>query len=472
MIKSKIFDVFGGFSKDELKKFGNYLRSPLFNKRKVIYTLFEIYRKYYPDFSDRNLSKEKVFSRIFPGKKFSDEILRNLNSILLKHAEEFLSFLNYSGDPFTVKKHLLYEINHRNLLTIFAKNFEESRKISEKSVRRDLDYFYNEYDLFHQKDIYNSIINKFSKEDITFSEKNLIAFFVMKLLEIENYILYENRILNLDKSLYLRDTFIDELLKKVPDDITQMPQIQIYYNTYKLEQTSDEKYYNKLKTLLNKFGDMIGKEKHYNNYQVMIDYIKRTKSIVDIKTNSELFHLRKEIIEKDLIMENTITNMFFMNLVKSGLRLKEFDWIYNFINNYQSYLIPKYREITRDLSLALYNFEKKNYNESLSYAALVRFEDNFYNLEVKNLTSRIYFEMNEFEALVNLMNSYSMYLAKNRSIDLKTKQSHAIFISCMNKLIKIKELRKSYKLDAISSQIENKDIVNKYWIVDKIYELM
>lgn len=472
MIKSKIFDVLKEFSKDELKKFGEYLHSPFFNKRKVITDLFEVYKKYYPDFSDRNLTKEKAFNKIFPGKKYNDEIFRNLNSILLKFAEEFLAFVNYSSNTLTVKKHLLYEINHRNLLTIFEKNFDESRKISEATQTRDLNYFYNEYDLFHQKDLYNSIINKFSKEDITLSEKNFIIFFVMNLLEMENYILYESRILNLDKSLYLSDTFIDELLKKIPNDITQMPQIQIYYNAFKLEQTSREKFYENLKSLLNKFGHLIEKEKHYNQYVVMMEYIKRTRSTVDLKTNAELFHLRKEIIEKDLIMENTITNMFFLNLVKSGLRLKEFDWIYNFINNYQSYLIPKYRDITKDLSLALYNFEKKNFNEALTYAAQVRYEDNFYNLEVKNLTARIYFEMSEFESLINLMNSYKMYLAKNRSIDSKTKQSHTLFISCMNKLIKIKELNKPHKLDSLSIQIEKKEFVNKYWIVDKIFELM
>ncbi|MDQ3019926.1 MAG: hypothetical protein M3R36_05055 [Bacteroidota bacterium] len=472
MVKSKVFDVFKGLTKEELKKFSDYLRSPLFNKRKVILELFNVYKNYYPDFSDKNLTKEKVFSKICPGKKYNDEILRNLNSILLKHAEDFLSYVNYSNDSLTVKKHLLSEINRRKILKIFEKNFEESRRILESSEEKDLNFFYYEYDLFLQKDIYNSIIINFSKDDIVRSEKNLLIFFMIELLQIQNYILYQCRLLGLDKSVYLKDTFVDELLKKMPIEITQMPQIRIYYNALKLEQTNHERYYVNLKLLLGQYGNMISREKLYNKYLEMIDYIKRTRPPKDLRTTSELFQLRKEIIEKDLLIEKTIKNMFFLNFVKSGLKLKKFEWIYNFINNYKSYLIPKYRDIITDLSLALFHFEKGEFGKSLSYAAQIRYEDNFYNLEVKNLTARIYFEMNETELLISFVNSYKMYLSKNRSIDSKTNQSHSDFISNISKLIKIKELKKFYKLDDLSNQIDKKDFVNRHWITEKINELM
>ncbi|MBK7157910.1 MAG: hypothetical protein IPH77_04965 [Ignavibacteria bacterium] len=471
MIRSKVIDILRTFSKEDIKKFSDYLASPLFNKREVILKLFNIYKKYHPDFSDTSLTKEKVFRKISDGKTYNDEVFRNLNSILLKHAEDFLSYLNYSGNPVTVKKHLLSEINFRSLLPVFEKHFEESGKLLESEKHRDIEYFFRNYNMFLQKDIYNSFINRFSKEDIIIAEKNLVIFFITKIMEIQNYILYECRILGLDNSLYLNDNFLESILKNIPSEIKQLPQIKIYYNALKLEQTNKETYYNNLKELLFEHGDLIEKEKHYNMYADMIDYIKRTRPKDDLKTTSEIFELRKDIIEKNLFTENFITNMFFLNVVKSGLKLGKSGWVENFINNYGSLLTEKYRESTKELSYANLHFEKKDFGKALSFASRVRYEDNYYNLEVRNLTARIYYETDSYEILNDFINSYRMYLSKNRALNIKDISSHTLFLSFTGKLLKIKELNKYHKLDELEAQVLKKDFINKYWILEKIKEL-
>lgn len=471
-IKSKVFDVLRALSKDELKKFGEYLTSPVFNKRKIIYELFESYKKFHPSFEDKNLTKERIFSRLFPDRKFNDENFRNLNSILLKHAEDFLAFVNYSTDELSIKKHLLNEINHRKILALFEKHFEEGMNISSSSGMKDASDFFSLHELLMKKDLYNSIINKFSKDDITKSEINLLVYFIISFLEIQKYILYHCRIYGLDNSLYISNSLAESIMKNIPDEIKMMPQIQIHYNGLKLEQSNDKKYYEKLKSLIGKFGHEMEEEKHYNIYQTMMDYIKRTGSSSDLKTAKELFLLRREIIEKGLMMENTIKQMFFLNLVKSGLRSGEFDWIYNFINEYQNMLIPKHREITTELSLALYYFEKKEFNKSLSHAARVRYEDSFFNLEVKTLTSKIFFETEEYENLINSIASYRMYISKNRALGKNEIDSHSRFLNFFDKLIRIKEQKKFYKLIPLIEEVHKKDFNNNSWILEKANEML
>ncbi len=471
MIKSKVTDIFQSFSKDDLKKFGDYLNSPLFNKREIIVSLFSHYKKYHPDFSDKSFTKEKIHRKLFPGKTYNDENFRNLNSILLKHAEDFLSFMNYSKDSVTVKKHLLSEINHRNLLSLFEKHFSEAVNMLEGINGKDLEYFYKSYSLFLQKDIYNSFINRFSKEDIVSAEKNLITFFLIKIMEMQNYVLYECRILGKDKKLFLKDNFCESIFKSIPDEIAELPQIKIYFNALKLEQTNKEIYYRKLREMLKQSGSLIEKEKHYNMYIDMIDFIKRTKPKDDISTTSEIFELRKEILEKNLFTKNFITNMFFLNVVKSGIRLGKFEWIDSCIKNYCRLLNEKYRDSTKELSFAYLNFGKKNFDVSLSHLSKVRYEDTFYNLEVRNLTSRIYYENNMFELLNDFLNSYRIYISKNRAINEKEFSSHNLFISLTGKLTKIKEFKKFHKLYEITEKIKKQDFINRLWIIEKIKEL-
>ena len=68
MLKSKVIEILRTLSADELKLFREFIRSPYHNKNKNVISLFEIIRKFSPSFNDPNLTKEKVFKKIFPGK--------------------------------------------------------------------------------------------------------------------------------------------------------------------------------------------------------------------------------------------------------------------------------------------------------------------------------------------------------------------------------------------------------------------
>lgn len=189
------------------------------------------------------------------------------------------------------------------------------------------------------------------------------------------------------------------------------------------------------------------------------------------ETVKEVFELRKEIIEKGLYTENFMTNMFFLNMVKSGSRLKEFDWVKKFIEEYNSLIIEDYRNSTYHLALAAMNFELKNYDEALSHLARVKYEDSYYNLEVRNLTSRIYYELGETDQLIDYLNSYRIYISKNRSLSRKELDSHSHFISVLGKIVRIKESEKSFKIDELLPAERKKEFINKAWVLEKMKKL-
>jgi len=471
LIKAKVLDILKALSKDELKQFGEYISSPVINKREAVVELFNSYRKHYPEFNDKSFTKEKVLKKLYPGKPYNDEVFRNLNSQLLKFAEEFLSFLGYTSNQFSVKKHLLSELLNRNILSLFEKNLGEATESLERQAAHDLDYFNKSYELFIYKDLYNSFRNNFNKQDIQRAERDLVVSFVMKILEIQNYVLYESRLLGLDRSLYLSDKFTENMMKGLPDDIRDMPQVQIHFNAFMLEKTDEEKYFAKLHNLVIKHGDLLEKEKLYNKYIDMIEHLKRTRSMNDPKTVKEVFTLRREIIEKGLFTENFMTNMFFLNMVKSGSRLKEFDWVKAFIENYNGLINEDYRHSSYQLALSMMNFEMKKFDDALSHLALVKYEDNYYNLEVRNLTSRIYYEKGETDLLNDFLNSYRIYVSKNRSLSKKDCESHTHFISVLGKLVRIREGGKNYKIDELLPSERKKDFINKIWILEKLKDL-
>ena len=101
----------------------------------------------------------------------------------------------------------------------------------------------------------------------------------------------------------------------------------------------------------------------------------------------------------------------------------------------------------------------------------MKYEDNYYNLEVRNLTARIYFEKDETDLLNDYLNSYRIYVSKNRALGKREIESHTHFISIVAKLMRIKESGKSYKLDELIPGEKKKEFINKAWVVEKMKEL-
>lgn len=471
MIKSKVFEILNSFSREEFKNFFDFVSSPYFNKKLALITLTEIYQTQHPDFDDQSFTKEKVFKKIFPGKEYNDEVFRNLNSDLIKLCDSFLSQINFDSDTFLSKKHLICEITKKKLYSFFEKAFNDARKTVENYNNKDLKYMHDMYELFLEKDIFNGYALNFSKDDITEAQKYLLKYFAIKIIEIQNYILYQCRMHGLDKDLVLENEFIDSFLLKIPDDMTESIQIQIYYYNLKLEQTNDEKYYHELKKLLSQNANLIEKENLYNMYENLQGFIQRTKANNDISSISELFQLRRIVIEKKIYTENFISNSFFLNMVKSGIHLKELNWVENFINNYSNIVAYPFRKSTKELSLALLNFANKDYDFSLAHLANVKYENSLYNLSIKNLTSRIYYEKNDFIALGNILNSYRAYLGTNKTIGDLEINSHNLFITNVYRLMKIKEDKNYDKLEIVEDSVMKIDFPSKIWMLEKIEEL-
>lgn len=78
MQKSTVIEILRTFTQDELKEFEDFVSSPYFNKNKSINKLYDVVRKYHPDFKSDDIKKENLWKRIYPGKKYNYGTMKNL----------------------------------------------------------------------------------------------------------------------------------------------------------------------------------------------------------------------------------------------------------------------------------------------------------------------------------------------------------------------------------------------------------
>src|SRR5205809_6623181 len=122
MFSHKIFDLLGTFTAEETKKFEDYLKSPYFSKKHNTHILFKEIMKYYPSFTDKNLTRRTLYKKIFESEKYIDSSLRTLFANLLNLAQDSLAIESFKKDRLSVNNILLEELSLRNQNDLFMRN--------------------------------------------------------------------------------------------------------------------------------------------------------------------------------------------------------------------------------------------------------------------------------------------------------------------------------------------------------------
>jgi len=81
MENSQLIKLLKTFDTKEIKRFSEFISSPYFNKNKNVIKLYEVVIKAYPDFE--KITRENIFFKLFPGKKYNGNTLRVLTHYTL-----------------------------------------------------------------------------------------------------------------------------------------------------------------------------------------------------------------------------------------------------------------------------------------------------------------------------------------------------------------------------------------------------
>ncbi len=467
MLKSRLFDLLGSLNEAEFKKFGEYISSPYFNKSKVLIKLYSIYKKHYPEFSDEGFLKSKIFSKLFPGKPFNESLLRNYNSDLLALGEKFLSQVNFNRNGNNHYRHLLNELNIRGINSLFKSNYGTVMNLLDSSIIKDTMYHYDRYFIKQEKEQNSLNLKELSGEDMRDSEISIINFLFSVMLEMYAYNINQIEVNKIKYDFLILNELITlvESKKHLLD-----PVVLIHYYRLMLHYTGKPVYFDLLKRQAEEHSDLSGEENHFDTYICLINYVKKFKDMNSTETIRELFDLRKVMIEKYILEgKNFISQNIFLSQVRSAIKLEYYDWLAEFIETYKNSLPENIKHNTYHYSLALYYFSIKKYQEALLNISLIS-GNVLEPLEIKNLSVRIYWHLNDFERLLSGLLLYKQYLAKNRKIDKVTLKKHKGFTVIMDKLFKYKFDKKNIDLIALEKQADNTEILYNRWLLNEIRE--
>jgi hypothetical protein len=473
----------------EFKKFGKFINSPLYNSSKTLIKFYDLLKNNYPQFEPSNLSAETIYKKLYPGKKYNIGILRNAISDMLRLAEDFLVYLDLSGNDLEKRKHLINQLRERNLTKLFQKQVEAVSEMLEDTSVKDEDFYLDKYNIESAASIYLANLSLPGKhqtyyENISKEMDYIIYYFLIKMLKEYFKIFNTRRSLNFTVTLKFYETIMTHITENI-DEYKNVTLLNILYKFLSLYNDSkDDGIYLELKKLVEDNKAKISEEYYKVFYIELYNYCKRRQAGGDKKFGRESFALSQEMLAKDVFLVDNkyILSHSYINLVSNALRVGEVQWAEDFTEAYKDKIHPEHSENAYLYANALVNFSKAAelpkqeqtvyYEKALSFLSRVKTEDFYYNTRIKNLSLRIYYELEEYEQALAIIDTYRHFLTKNKIIPRHLSERYSNFINLLNKLIRLSSRGSSISINLFKEEVIAKNNVEyKGWLLNKACEL-
>lgn len=480
MLSPKLISFLSSFSSSELQAFDGFLRSPYFNQNSELVKLFMLLQAPLTDLPGSKLQqaakleKKVVWKKLFGRQAYNDAKLRRYCSELLHLAYQFKYVDHCISDA---KEEIVYLLNTTKQPGM-EKHFRgidrkfNNLKQSEQQPSRDyFEQLYAYHMAHHRKqEATGEKLDNFRQ--IECADYYLDChYYLQKLKHYCDALGYQNFMAR-KPDIRLPEDFLEKLSHS--DLLKEQPWLRMYYFTARmLAAENGEPWFYKLKEQLFSEVEQLPEEDanalciHLSNF-----CIDKKINVGETAFFHELFDVYRRSIESGLLIKNEVlSHQDYKNIISVGLHIKEFAWVEYFIQHYTEKLSAEYRENALTYNLAKVYFHQAQYEKVIEQLREVEYQSPVYALGSKLLLLLTYFEMGEFLALDSLLDSFRIYLRRNRQISREVKQQYLNVIRFTRKLSRVNPGDEK-RLLKIEQQVQNcKTLAARQWLQEKIAEL-
>ena len=183
----------------------------------------------------------------------------------------------------------------------------------------------------------------------------------------------------------------------------------------------------------------------------------------------EVFEIFKKIIQKGILLEEeNLSEGIFKNIVTAGLGVGEFEWTEKFIEEYSPYLPVGIRENARTFNLSYLFFHQKRYSDVLNLLQNVEYNNVVYVLGSKIILIQTYYELNEILALESLIESFRIYLRRNKVLSKNLKREYINYLNFVKNLTVLSGFEKKELAKLREKIMASTSPTHKKWLLEKI----
>lgn len=459
-----LFLTLNAKEKRELKKF---LRSPFHNQREDVVQLFDYLLKYDPLTAAHRWEKERVFAHLFPSQNFDRQQLYHVFSFLKKLIEEYLIYADFKQSTTQTDLKMAQIYRERGLQRPFLENIKNVENQLEKQPLKDANFHYQAFQLFYEKAEFDSQQSRTEVGNLRRMSDELSIYFISQKLRQACQILSYQSFSQIEQE----QAFLQEILKyaELKNYHNDVPCIEVYYHYFQaFSQNEGEEIFQKLKSLVKKYHQEFPKQEMRNIYLMPINFGIKRFNQGERAYLQEVFELYQQGLEYDIFIENNRLSRFtYSNIALAGMGLKAFDWVKNFIHNYRQYLDIPYRDNAFHFNLANLYFQQQDYQKTMNLLQKVEFDDVLYNLESRRMLLKVYYTLDETEALFSLLDSFKRFIHRQKKLGYH-KKSFLNLIRFTGRLLRL-DFSKKAAVQKLKIEIEHTaEVAEKKWLLGQL----
>ncbi|MEO0778287.1 MAG: hypothetical protein AAF146_17090 [Bacteroidota bacterium] len=390
--------------------------------------------------------------------------LHHLSSYLLRVAEQYLAWAEWQKDEKDWGTYLLRAYRKRGLDKPFRQNLKKTRRQHDKQQLRNATFYRQQYQLqweehsfsashgrskgFHFQEFSDALDQSFSAEKL----KNACALLSHQAVSKEKY----------DMGI------LEAVLRHVKQkNWMTSPAIALHYHSCQaLLDADDDDSFQALKAQLINQRQCFTLDELRDAHLLAINCCIRRINLRKPGYLREVFDLYRSGLELDLFLtDNQLSPFTYNNIILAGLKLNEFDWVLIFLQNYQQYLPESQRQSSYSYNLARYYYELGDYQQAMPLLMQMENDDLLHNLSAKSMLAKMYYELQEYDALDSLLNSFRTYIYR-KEVSYH-RDFYLPFIGFMNRLVALRPYDRKGK-EKLRQEVRASRAPEKDWLLKQL----
>jgi hypothetical protein len=479
MNNSTLIQLFKSLDKADRRQLRKVVASPYFNQREDVTALFEYIDKHI-DGGAPKLMKEKAFAAIYKKEKFDVDRFYYPMSLLTQIILKYLTMNELELLPPQYNRILNRALRKRGAEKIYEKTIQEGKVQLDQQPLRNAHYYHDSFLLRYEQFDAQQQLHRDATFELQEMTNDFHFYCIAEILRFAYTILSHQAITKKEYEQPLLESIL-VIAKKHLD----IPAIATHYyafqtlnesnkavnsnestNVYAENSTNTEGVaFRKLKEGITDNQSLFPEPELRDLLLVAINYCIRRQNQGELNYIREALDLYRIGLESRVLMDNEIISIYnYKNILMLALKIYDFEWAKQFIDDYKKFLPEKERENLYKYNYAIYCFRKKDYTNAIQLLQEVNLKEVLFNLDARRMLARIYYDLNEFSALDSYIESSKIYLHRQNDIGYH-KESYTNFFRTIEKFLKSDLHSKTVKEKLRQEITDTQMIVERDWLL-------
>ena len=460
----KILNLLESATKKDWHWLGKFVNSPIYNQHQSVTQLFELIRKYFSNI-EKVKSSDFLHQELFKNTPIGSAKIHHTSNYLLRTVEDYFAWDEWLQEERSRQRYLLQACRKRGLDRYFKEKLEKLRFSSAQQPLRHADHYRFCYHLALEDYQQSMQIGRNTVAQLQpLSDMHDLAFVAEKLKNACGLV-SRQRVLRTDLDMGMLPYVLDYIRSR--PKLLEHPAVAVYFYGYlALSEPKEDAHFFALKDHLARSAEQFPVQELRDVYLLAINFCIHRINLREEAYLREVFELYKNGLVTGVFLDNgQISRFTYTNIALAGLRLREFDWVYAFLQNYREKLSEQQRQGAYAFNLARYYCERGDYAQAMPLLLEMDFDDVLHNLTAKAMLAKMYYETDASTALDSLLASLGAYLRRKRQVSEQQRAAYQNFIRLLRRLETTPKHEKA-AIVALQAEVQETALVaEKDWLL-------